>query len=204
MQQRLLNYLHQHTCSNYFVAHSLWPVNGILVYFTIWTKVASVRWFVIIWLQNPSLWNFSMRVSPMWLNAVPHICGILLVLRHLASVLWMFNSIINIHNLHPIHNRSMALLFITSNNYCSLMNNLLATSMQWVVCTKTLKWIMKINSEVIGWWKSIITFTIFSTHILITLICWSLGRSNSCIDSQQHAIESVFLWSSFNHNFRRI
>src|SRR4051812_42576100 len=32
----------------------------------------------------------------------------LLVLRCLASVLWMFSIIIKIHNIQPIHNRSMA------------------------------------------------------------------------------------------------
>ena len=39
------------------------------------------------------------------------------VLRRLVSVLWMFNIIIKIHNIQPIHNRSMAfILFITLNN----------------------------------------------------------------------------------------
>ena len=50
-----------------------------------------------------------MRVSPMWPNVVPHLCGILLVLRHLASVLWMYHITINIHNIHPILDGSMAL-----------------------------------------------------------------------------------------------
>ena len=124
-------------------------------HFTFRTKVASVRWFMIKWLQNPSLWNFSMRVSPMWPNAVPHICGILLVLRHLASVSWMYYIIINIHNIHLIHNESMALmLFTTPNNNCFIMNNFLATNiMQWARVYKTLKWVMKINTEVIHRWK---------------------------------------------------
>ena len=136
---------------NYFSAHSLCSMNGILVYFQICTEVATVRWFVIIWLQNPSLWNFSMRVSPMWLNAVPHMCGILLVLRHLASVLWMFNFIINIHNIHLIHNKSMP--------FCSQHRTTIVLS--WTIslqllcngleCTKTLKWIMIINIEEIHW-----------------------------------------------------
>ena len=39
------------------------------------------------------------------------------VLRRLVSVLWMFNIIIKIHNIQPIHNRSMAfMLFIALNN----------------------------------------------------------------------------------------
>src|SRR3954467_15578377 len=39
------------------------------------------------------------------------------VLRRLASVLWMFSIIIKIHNIQPIHNRSMAfMLFIALNN----------------------------------------------------------------------------------------
>src|SRR4051812_32447863 len=41
----------------------------------------------------------------------------LLVLQCLASVLWMFSIIINIHNIQPIHNRSMSfMLFIALNN----------------------------------------------------------------------------------------
>ena len=62
-----------------------------------------------------------------------------IILRHLASMLWMFDYVINIHNLHPIHSRSMILLFIISINYCSLMNNLLVTFMQWARVYKTLK-----------------------------------------------------------------
>jgi hypothetical protein len=128
-------YINMHI-SNYFVARSLWPVNGILVYFTIWMKVASVRWFVIIWLQNPSLWNFSMRVSLMWLNAVPHICGILLVSWHLASVLWMFNFIINIHNLHPIHNRSIAFCSLHRTTIFLLRTTSLQLLCNGLECTK--------------------------------------------------------------------
>ena len=50
-----------------------------------------------------------MRVSPMWPNVVPHMCGILIVSRHLASALWMYYITINIHNIHPILDGSMAL-----------------------------------------------------------------------------------------------
>ena len=124
-------------------------------HFTFQTKVASVRWFIIKRLQNPSLWNFYMRVSPMWPNAVPHLCGILLVLQHLASVLWMYHISINIHNIHPILDESMALmLFMILNNNCSFMNNPLATNiMQWARVYKTLKWIMKVNTEVIYYYQ---------------------------------------------------
>ena len=124
-------------------------------HFTFRRKVASVRWYIIKRLQNPSLWNFSMRVSPMWPNAVPHMCGILLVLRHLATVLWMYQVTVNIHNIHPIHDRSMALmLFMTLNNNCSFMNNPFATSiMQWDSVCKTLKLIMKVNTEVMYYYQ---------------------------------------------------
>ena len=53
-----------------------------------------------------------MRVSPMCPNVVPHFCGILLVLRHLASVLWMYHITINIHNMRPSFDGSMALYVI--------------------------------------------------------------------------------------------
>ena len=70
-----------------------------------------------------------MRVSPMRPNAVPHKCDILLVLRHLASVLWMYHITINIHNIRPIDDGSMTLmLFIILNNNCYFMNNTLATN----------------------------------------------------------------------------
>src|SRR3990170_1859452 len=73
--------------------------------------------------------EFSMRVSPMSPNAVPHLCGILLVLRHLASVLWMYHITINIHNIRSIDDGSKALmLFIILNIKSSFMNNLLARS----------------------------------------------------------------------------
>ena len=39
-------------------------------------------------------------------------CGIPLVLRHLASVLWMYHITINIHNIRSIDDGSMALMFI--------------------------------------------------------------------------------------------
>ena len=53
----------------------------------------------------------------------------------------MYYIIINIHNIHLIHNKNMALvLFITSKNNCSLMNNLLATNlMQWARVNETPK-----------------------------------------------------------------
>ena len=111
--------------------------------------------------------EFSMRVSPMWPNAVTHICGILLVLRHLASVLWMYHITINIHNIHPIHDGSMALmLFITPNIKSSLMNNLLARYlMQWASVCKSSKWIMKINTDRNTPMEGIVTFTIFPACI---------------------------------------
>ena len=111
MQQHLWDYIHQYAYFQLFCCSFLMACERYFSLLHYWTKVASVRWFVIIWLQNPSLWNFSMRVSLMCLNAVPYICGILLVLWHLASILWMFNFNINIHNIHLIHNRCMA--------YCS-------------------------------------------------------------------------------------
>ena len=136
-------------------------------HFTFRRKFASVIWFIMKRLQNPSLWNFSMRVSPMWPNAVPHMCGILLVLWHLASVSWMYHITINIHNIHLIHNESMALmLFITSNIKSSLMNNLLARYfMQWARAYKTLKWIMKINTHGNTQMEGIVTFTMFPVRI---------------------------------------
>ena len=136
--------------TNKFVARSLWPVNGILVTSFFRRKVASVRWFIIKWLQNPSWWNFSMRVSPMWPNAVPHMCGILLVLRHLALVLWMYHNTINIHNIRSIDDGNMALmLFIILNNNCSFMNNTLQQTLcKWARVYKTLKWFIKVNTEV--------------------------------------------------------
>ena len=50
------------------------------------------------------------------------------------------NVLINIHNIHLIHNESMALvLFITSKIKSSLMNNLLGRYlMQWDRVCKTL------------------------------------------------------------------
>ena len=124
-------------------------------HFTFRRKVASVRWFIIKRLQNPSLWNFSMRVSPMWPNAVPHLCGILLVLRHLASVLWMYHITINIHNIHPIHDGSMALmLFIILKTIVLLWITLLQQTLcKWARVYKTLKWIMKVNTEVMYYYQ---------------------------------------------------
>ena len=114
-----------------------------------------------------------MRVSPMWPNAVPHMCGILLVLRHLASVLWMYHITINIHNIHPIHDGSMALmLFITLNNNCSFMNNPFATNiMQWArVCKNS-----KMNYE--SKYGGNILLSIFITYIPSMMEAWPLCYS---------------------------
>ena len=99
--------------------------------------------------------EFPMRVSPMWPNAVPHICGILLVLRHLASVLWMYHITINIHNIHPILDGSMALHVIqNTEQQLFLLNNSFATNIvQWARVYETLKWIMKVNTEVIYYYQ---------------------------------------------------
>ena len=147
-----------------------------------------------------------MRVSPMSPNAVPHKCGILLVLRHLASVSWMYYIIINIHNIHLIHNESMALmLFMTPNNNCTLMNNFLATYfMQWAWVYKTLK--MNYENKYRGKtpMEGVVTFTMFPTRISTSFSASLLGRSSSCIELQQNAIERVFLWSTFNHNTQEL
>ena len=99
--------------------------------------------------------EFSMRVSPMWPNAVPHMCGILLVLRHLASVLWMYHITINIHNIHPSWMEAWPfMLFIILNNNCSFLNNPLASNIvQWARVYETLKWIMKVNPEVLYYYQ---------------------------------------------------
>ena len=114
------------------------PISLLLVPYGLWTVFQSLHFSEesckcqMIHNQTTSksiIMEFSMRVSPMWPNAVPHMCGIPLVLRHLVSVLWMYHITINIHNIHPIHHGSMALLFfIILNNNCSFMNNTLATN----------------------------------------------------------------------------
>ena len=124
-------------------------------HFTFRRKVASVRWFKIKRLQKSIIMEFSMRVSPMWPNAVPHICGILLVLRHLASVLWMYHITINIHNIHPIDDGSMALHVI--HNTEQQLFFLWTTLLQQTFCKglecKTQKWIMNVNPEVIYYYQ---------------------------------------------------
>ena len=59
----------------------------------------------------------------------------LLVLRRLASVLWMFCIIIKIHNIQPIHNGSMAfILFITLNNFLAtnmIQNDVFAARLKY-------------------------------------------------------------------------
>ena len=109
MQQHLLDYTH----------HNVWsPICSMLVPYGMWTVFQSLHFSEenckcqMIQNQTTSksiIMEFFMRVSPMWPNAVPHLCGILLVLRHLASVLWMYHITINIHNIHPILDGSMAL-----------------------------------------------------------------------------------------------
>ena len=109
MQQHLLDYTH----------HNVWsPICFLLVPYGLWTVFQLLHFLKesckCQMIQNqttskPIIMEFSLRVSPMWPNAVPHICGILLVLRHLASMLWMYHISINIHNIHPIFDGSMAL-----------------------------------------------------------------------------------------------
>jgi hypothetical protein len=125
-------------------------------HFTFRRKVASVRWFKIKKTSKSIIMDFSMRVSPMWPNAVPHLCGILLVLRHLASVLWMYHITINIHNIHPIDDGSMALHVIhnTEQQLLFLWTTLFATNVvQWARVYETLKWFMKVNPEVMYYYQ---------------------------------------------------
>jgi hypothetical protein len=155
LQQHLLNYTHQNVWS---------PISLLLVPYGLWTVFQSLHFSEesckCQMIQNQTTsksikMEFSMRVSPMWPNAVPHLCGILLVLRHLALVLWMYHITINIHNIRPIDDGSMALmLFIILNNNCSSMNNPFATNIvQWARVCKTLKWIMKVNTEVMYYYQ---------------------------------------------------
>src|SRR3990170_5430831 len=101
----------------------------------------------------------------------------------------------NIHNIHLIHNESMALmLFITPNIKSSLMNNLLARYLvQWARVCKTPK--MNYENKYIGNtpMEGIVTFTMFPTRIETSFPASLLGRSSSCIESQQSAIERVSL-----------
>ena len=58
------------------------------------------------------------------------------------------------------------MLFITPNMKSSLMNNLLATNiMQWARVYKTLKRIMKINTDGNTPMEGIVTFTMFPARI---------------------------------------
>ena len=58
------------------------------------------------------------------------------------------------------------MLFIILNNNCSFMNNLLATYfMQWARVYKTLKRIMKINTDGNTLMEGIVTFTMFPARI---------------------------------------
>src|ERR1041385_2423445 len=71
------------------------------------------------------LWKFFMHVMSLVINgsatSMWYFCQSCDVL---ASVLWMFSIIINIHNIQPIHNGSMAFtLFIALNN--SLATNMI-------------------------------------------------------------------------------
>ena len=79
--------------------------------------------------------NSPCTLCHLWQTAVPHTCGILLVLRCLASVLWMFSIIIKIHNIQPIHNGSMAfILFINLNNFLAtnmIQNDVFATRLKY-------------------------------------------------------------------------
>ena len=159
--------------------------------------------------------EFSMRVSPMWPNVVPHLCGILLVLRHLASVLWMYYITINIHNIRPIDDGSMALmLFITPNMKSSLMNNLLARYLM----QRARVWKSKMNyeSKYMGNtpMEGIVTFTMFPVYTLTSFLASLSGHSSSYIELQQNAIERAILWwthntqelviNMFNHNSQEL
>ena len=83
------------------------------------TKFTSIKWFIIIWLESPSLMEILHACYVTCDKLQYHTLVVFLsVLRCLASVLWMFSIIIKIHNIQPIHNGSMAfILFITLNNF---------------------------------------------------------------------------------------
>ena len=142
------------------------------IHFTFRRKVASVRWFKIKKTSKSIIMEFSMRVSPLWPNVVPHLWGILLVLRHLASVLWMYHITLNIHNIRPIDDGSMALmLFIILNNNCSFLNNPLASNIvQWLECMKS-----KMNYE--GKPRGNVLISIFITYISFIMKVWPLCYS---------------------------
>ena len=132
LQQHLLDYTHKNVWS---------PISLLPVPFGLWTVFQSLHFSEesckcqMIQNQTTSksiIMEFSMRVSPMWPNAVPHICGILLVLRHLASVLWMYHITINIHNIHSILDGSMALHVIHNTEQQLLF--LWTTLLQQTLC----------------------------------------------------------------------
>ena len=132
MQPHLLNNTHQNVWS---------PISFLLVPYGMWMVFQSLHFSEesckcqMIQNQTTSksiIMEFSMRVSPMWPNAVPHLCGILLVLRHLASVLWMYHITINIHNIHPILDGSMALHVIHNTKQQLLF--LWTTPLQQTLC----------------------------------------------------------------------
>ena len=142
-------------------------------HFTFRRKVASVRWFKIKKTSKSIIMEFSMRVSPMWPNVVPHLCGILLVLRHLASVLWMYHITINIHNIHPILDGSMALHVIhnTYNNCCFY---------EQLFCNKHCAmgksvWNSKMNNESKP--RGIVLLSILITYISFIMKVWPLCYS---------------------------
>ena len=132
MQQHLSDYIHQNVWS---------PISSLLVPYGLWMVFQSLLFseesckcqMIQNQMTSKSItMEFSMRVSPMWPNAVPHLCGILLVLRHLASVLWMYHITINIHNIHPIDDGSMALHVIHNTEQQLLF--LWTTLLQQTLC----------------------------------------------------------------------
>ena len=115
--------------TNMFFARSLWPVNGISVTSLFRGKLQAS--------DDSKSNDFKIHhngISPCGFLQCDqmqcHTCVVFsLVLRHLASVLWMYHITINIHNIRSIHYGSMALmLFMIPNNNCSFMNNTLATN----------------------------------------------------------------------------
>ena len=63
---------------------------------------------------------------------------------------------------------------------------------------------MKINTDDNTPMEGIVTFTMFLVRIKTSFLASLLGRSGSCIELQQNAIERVFLWSTFNHNTQEL
>jgi hypothetical protein len=94
--------------TNKFDALSPWPVNGILVTLLLDKSCKCQMIHNQMTLKSINMEFFSCGFLQCEQNAVPHICLILLVLRHLASLLWMYTIIINIHDTHLIHDGSMA------------------------------------------------------------------------------------------------